>query len=804
MVRDLFHALRIMRANPAFTLTAILTLALGIGTNTAMFTVIRAVLLKPLEYPDPDRLVEISGGATNVRFEEMRNAARSYNGIAVSLGGTENITLTGGSGPEVLKKARVSANFLSILGISPLLGRSFRPEEDVPGGPPVAMISAALWQRRFGGDPLIAGRTVTLAATPYTIIGVLPAGFRFPYSVVDVWMTRSSAAIRPLSPVWKIFARLKPRVDIARAGAELAVLRRQYAIAHPEMLDARPKSIPVVTPLKDQMVANVRPLLWMLSGAVGFVLLIACANVASLLLARASYRSREFAVRAALGARRGRLIGQLLAESVLLAFAGGILGVILAGWCLRGITRVTALDLPRVEEIHLDGTVLGFAVLLSIVTGVLFGLVPSLGASRPDLAQVLRATGAAAASAGTRGHVMLWLSSRWVNSRGLLVVAQVALSMVLLIGAALSMESLAHLYNVDLGFEPAHLLTMQIALPESRYDSDPKKVAFYNELLRRIESLPGVRGAAIAMTLPHMGGYPGTPVQDASQPPSRLNERPIATYQSISPQYFRTMEIPLRRGREFTARDNLSAPPVAIIDESLARRFWPDYPNGPDPIGQRLFIGAVSQPAEIVGVVADAHQALEGSPWPGVYSAAAQSPPPSVALAVRTTGAPLRFADSVRGRILAIDRDQPVSAVRSMDDLIEAEVGQRRLILSLLGSFAGIALLLTVVGIYGAIAYSVAQRTQELGVRCALGAHQGDILRLVMGQGLGLTLAGIAIGIGGALALTRVMKSLLFHVSATDPATFGGIALMFVVVALAATYIPGRRAARLDPAAALR
>jgi putative ABC transport system permease protein len=802
--QDTLYAARAMRKNPVFAATAVLILALGIGGNTAMFTVIRAVLLKPLDYRDPDKLVRISGGATPTRFQEMKAGAHSFSGIA-AFTGQESLTLAGGAEPEVVNGVRVSAGFLRILGIHPMLGRGFLSAEDSPGGTPVVMISAELWRRRFDADPQIAGKTAIFAATLYTVIGVLPPRFQFPFAGVDVWMTRPSEwplvppKSRLLSPFLTIFGRLKPGLNLEQASAEMAVVHHQYALAHPAMLDAKPKSPVELRQMKDQLVASVRSMLWMLFGAVGFVLLIACANVASLLLARATSRSREFAVRSALGAARTRLVGQLLTESVLLSCTGGAIGVLLAAWSLKAIPMMTAFDLPRAGEIHLDWMVLVFAAALSVGTGMLFGLAPSLGASQPDLIRVLRGSGEATGK-GAPGRVLTGFSSR-----GLLVVGQVALSVVLLIGATLLMESVAYLRSVDVGFNPANLLTMRVSLPLSRYDTDRKKTLFFQELVQRLESSPGVRGAAATMFLP-MTGYVGSPVQDAGKMPLKLNERPIATILTATPDYFRTLEIPMRRGRDFTEQDKDGAQRVAIIDEALARRFWPGYPSGQDPIGQRLLIGGVNaQPAQIIGIVATVHQNLENTAWPEtVYISFAQDPQPSAMLAIRTEGDPLRFTSAVREQVRAMDRDQPISAVRTMDELVDAEVGQRHLIVMLLGTFAGVALLLALIGIYGVISYSVTQRVHELGIRWALGAGQADILRLVMGQGLGLTLAGVAIGIGGALALTRVMKSLLFHVSATDPATFAGIGLLFVLAALAATYIPARRATRIDPMAALR
>lgn len=802
--QDTLFALRTMRKQPAFAATAVLTLALAIGGNTAAFTVIRAVLLKPLPYPESDRLMRISGGATPARFAEMKASAHSFSGIG-AFTNEESPTLSGGGEPEVLKGVHVSANFLGILGVGPLLGRAFRAEEDSPGGTPVVIISAALWQRRFAGDPAVLGKTATLAGTPYTIIGVLPPRFSFPFPELDMWMTAPSEwplmppKSRALSPFLTLFGRLKPGVSLEQASAEAKVIHQQYAIAHPTMLDAKPKRPEKVTPMRDSLVTDVRSMLWMLFGAVGFVLLIACANVASLLLARAASRSREIAVRSALGAARIRLIGQLIAENVVLSLSGGVLGILLAAWSLRAIPRMTAFELPRAQEIHLDWTVLGFTAALSIATGVLFGLAPAIGVSRPDLIRVLRASGEAVNEGIPRG-IFAGLSVR-----GLLQVVQIALSIVLLIGTALLIESVNRLRGVAVGFSPANVLTASVSLAPSHYDTSQKEALFFQELVRRMGSSPGIRSAAASLFLPMMG-YAGTPVQDAAKPLLKLNERPIATISVITPGYFRTLEIPLRRGRDFAERDKEDAQRMAIIDEAMARRLWPAYPRGQDPIGQHLWVGGVNpNPAEIVGIAADVHQNLENSAWPEtVYVAFAQNPQPFAVLAVRTNGNPLGFTGAVREQVRALNKDQSLSAVRTMDDLVDEQVGQRRLLVILLGSFAAMALLLVLMGIHGIIAYSVAQRTQEIGIRRALGAQQGDILRLVVGQSVRLALAGVAVGVVGAFGLTRLMQNLLFHVSATDPATFVAVASLFLCVTLMASYIPARRATRIDPIAALR
>jgi predicted permease len=809
--RDILYSLRTMARNPAFAITAMLILGLGIGGNTAMFTVIRAVLLKPLDYREPDQLVYFSvenprrpqqnPSFSLVQFDEMKAAAKTFSSMG-AYGRPENFALSGGGEPEELKGARVSANFLDVLGVAPALGRSFLSEEDKPGGRPVAMISTGLWKGRFSGDPGVVGKEVTLESTAYTVIGILPGGFEFPYADVDVWVTRPSEWSMLPPRYWGVptltgFGRLKTGASVEQASAEMSVFQHQYDAANPNPMNGDLSATIRVMPLKDKLVANVRPMLWTMFGAMGFVLLIACANVASLLLARAASRSKELAVRAALGAGRGRLIRQLLAESLVLAVGGGALGVVLATWFLGAIGRanalfaqggVNALFVPGARTIHLDGVVLAFTVALSIVTGVLFGLFPSVQVSRPDLNDVLRERGATATRSG-------------MSARSLLVTGQVALSIVLLIGAALLMESFFRLHSVNPGFRTANLLTTKISLPRARYDTDQKRDGFFRELMRRLPS-----NSAVAMLLPTTAWIRTNIVEVERQAgPNAGDDASYAVVQSVTPGYLRTLGIPLKRGREFTAHDNVAgSPPVMMVNETLARRLWPD---GTNPIGLHLKEGYDKALGwiEVVGIVADIHEGGLGSDAVAeFYLPLAMHPPQTAFVMARTEGDPMRLANTVRETVLEVDRDQPVSDVRTMEQVFEATLGQRRLTMVLLGLFASVALLLATVGIYGSIAYSVAQRTQEVGIRRALGAQQGDILRLILLQGLRLVLAGVAIGLLGAFALTRVMKNLLFHVQATDPAAFAGIAILFVAVALAASYLPARRAARVDPMAALR
>ncbi|HLY19165.1 MAG TPA: ABC transporter permease [Bryobacteraceae bacterium] len=810
---DLRYGARITFKNPAFAATAVLILALGIGGNAAMFSVIRAVLLKPLPYRDPGRLVQVSvdnprltmpgGSFTALRYQEMRRAAKSFAALGVYSRFTEDMALSGRGEPEMFKGARVSANFLDVLGVRPALGRAFLPEEDTPGGPPVAMISSALWKRRFGADPHVAGRTAILNAVPYTIIGVLPAAFEFPIAELDVWVTRPTetsalpARFWPFVSSLKGFARLRPQTSLERARAEAEVLNRQYLAANPESLDGRAGMVLRLIPMQEQLVADVRPILWMLFGAVGCVLLIACANVASLLLTRSAWRARELAVRAAMGASRGRLIAQSLAESLVLAGAGGVLGVLLAKWALTAFAGMPAFNLPRAGEIQLDATVLAFSVAVSCVTGVLAGLLPSLQASDSNIADLLRESGAAA------GRV--WASRSWrfhFSSRRLLVAGQIGLSIVLLIGAALLIESMAALRSVNPGLQPANLLTARIALSPTRYDTPQKSAAFFDEVLRRTRALPGVSGAAWALAIPQ-SVLLRTNVQVGEAPEGDVTKWPMAQLQSVTTGYFHTLGIRIRQGREFDDRDNRpGAQPVVLVNETFARQLAP----GANLLGQVMREGMDrSGWMQIIGIVGDVREGgLAADAQPEFYVLPRTHSSRSAYLMARTQVDPMQLVSAIRSQVLAVDRDQPLSNIATMDQVIESGMGRRRLTMLLLGFFAAIALLLATVGIYGTIAYSGAQRTQEMGIRRALGAQDGDILRLLLGQGLMLALAGTAIGIMGALVLTRVMKGLLFHISPADPSTYAGIALLWIMVAAAASYVPARRATRVDPAHALR
>jgi predicted permease len=812
--QDIAFALRAMRKNSVFAITAVFTLALGIGGNTAIFTVIRAVLLKELRYRDAGRIVRVSAdydesndkdeALSLVRLEYLRKCA-SFNPLGSFLNSSrETLTLTGDGEPEALKGARVSANFLEILGVRPVLGRSFLPSEDVPGGPAVAMISAELWQRRFSRDPQIDQRVVRLNSTVYTVVGVLPAGFAFPYPGADVWVPRPAEWSWLPSRYWNTvttligFARLSPGANLVKAQAEMQVLNHEYEASHP----GEPAAKVRLTVLKDRLTANVRPTLWMLFGATGFVLLISCANVANLLMSRATSRQREFGVRAALGAGRGRLIRQMLVESLVLVAIGGACGALVAGWILGAFGYFRDLGLPRAGEIRLDGAVLGFTVFISLLTGIVFGLVPAMRMSRPELADMLRTDGA------TRG---IGSNSRAIglNARSLIVVGQVALSVVLLIGAALLIESLARLRNVVTGFEPSGLLTARISLPTIRYDTDEKKALFFQRVVERVEALPGARAVGVGMSLPTTSWLRTSPVMIQGQPPlDPVKSQTSVQVQSVTPGYFSAMEIQVRRGREFTARDNtVGALPVVVINEKLARHFWPDYPAGQNPVGKHLWEAADKAAGwlEIVGVVADVHEGGLGfDATPELYVPTVVHTPQAAYLVVRTGGNPLRLAESIRRAVFAVDPAQPLTDIKTMNAVFEASIGNRRLTMQLLGLFAGVALLLALVGIYGVTAYSVAQRTRELGIRRALGAQQSDLLGLVLKQVLVLTMIGAVVGVAGALALTRVMNALLFGITATDPATFLGIVSFFMVASLTASLIPAWRAGSLDPMAALR
>jgi predicted permease len=807
-VSDTRYGLRALARNPAFGIVAIVILAIGIGANTAMFSVLHGVLVQPLAYPDSDRVVFI--GRVNAgrgvwlslpRVDAMRPAVTSFTGVGAYLANpNEDVTFAGRGEPEVLRGARVSANFLDILEVRPVLGRSFRLDEDAPGGAPVAMISTELWRRRFGAALSIEGLTATLNSVPHTIVGVLPAGFRFPFPDVDVWLTQPNqtptlpAQFRACCVALIGFARLQPGVSLEQARADLHVATAQYEAARPRALDAGALR---VAPFKDELTTSVSTMLWMLLAAVGFVLLIACANVATLLMARATSRAQELALRSALGARRGRLIRQLVTESLVLSLSGGALGLLLTGAVIGLLTRSSAFALPRADEVVISNTTLLFTLAVSLATGLLFGMAPALQILTPRLFQRLRQRGST-----TESHGRI---RRSFSPRGTLVVVQVALSLVLLVGAALMMKSLAQLAGVDSGFPPEGLLTARVALPAARYDSAEKRAAFFERLAREIEALPSIQGVAVTRGLPATVTLaPNLQIVGQEVPdPGHVG----LVLQTVTPGFFGVLGVPVARGREFTPRDNTTtSAAVAIVNESFARRFWPSYPQGLDPIGRRITAPIVrKEPFEIVGVVADVRQSgPSGEMSPQFYVPNAQYPPQSAYLAIRADGDPVRSMPAVREAVRRVDPDQSIADVRTMDEILDRSVGRQQMAAHLLGAFAGTALLLALVGLYGALAYSVAQRTQEIGIRRALGAGRPAVLGMVMGQALRLTLIGVAVGLVAASALTEVLESFLFEVSATDPATFAGMAALFVIVAILAALIPAWRAARIDPMNALR
>ncbi len=806
LLRDLRYAVRGFAKSPGFAAVAVLTLALGIGANTAIFSVANALLLRPLPYAEPDRLVLLSSQKTGmpftlgllswIRFEQLSRESRSFSGLAAFT--NEVFNLTGLDQPEQLQAARVSWNFLPVLGIQPSLGRGFTLQEDRPGGLPVVLLSDRLWRRRFAADRSVVGHHITLDQQDYTIIGVLPAGFRFDLlgPQTDLVATRvfdlnlaTPQQVQGGAGFLNAVARLRPGVRLDQAQAEMNALAARYRSERPGFPDADPALTVRAGWLRDDTVANYRSTVWILFGAVGLVLLIACGNVASLLFARALGRRSETAVRTALGAARGHLVRQLLTESVLLSLGGGFAGVLLSAWGTRLVVSLAGSQLPCAQEISTDGRVLLFTLVLSIGVGLLFGLAPVFQVSRAQLNTVLRGEGRGATPGNNRNTVLQ-----------LLVLGQVALSTVLLIGAGLLLRNFVQLRATSPGFDSSNLLTMNISLPQARYSGKSEMIAFFDDLLRRVREVPGVRTAAVASALPSNPSR-FSPALLEEQPAVPLAQRPLFNIQTFSPGYAETLRLPVLRGRPFNGRDGATAARVALVNESVVRRFWPRQ----NPIGKRIWLGRQTDPVEVVGVLGDVRNiGLAKDTQPEIYLPFAQLPWAFMNLIVRTEGDPHRFATAIRGSVLATDRDQPVTQVRTMEEVLDDAAAQPRFTTVLLGALSGTALLLALVGIYGVIAYSVAERTGEMGVRIALGAQRADILRLVLRQGLGVVLSGIAVGLAVSLALTRLLASQLYHISPTDPPSFFGSAALFVVVAALASYVPARRAMRVDPILALR
>jgi putative ABC transport system permease protein len=804
LIQDLRYGLRTLAKNPAFTSIAILALALGIGANSAIFSVVDAVLLRPLPFKNPQQLVMVWENAAHLGFPkntpspanflDWQKQATAFSGMAAMV--ERSFNLTGVGEPERLDGRRVSANLFELLGVRALHGRIFVPDDDKPGTH-VALLSYSLWQRRFGSDPGVIGRAVTLNGESYTVIGVMPQLLQLPgYANRDdqLWVPIAfpppEAAERG-NHFLEVIARLKSDVTLKQAQAEMETIAARLAQQYP---DYNTRIGATVIPLHEQVVGDIRPALLVLLGAVGFVLLIACANVANLLLARAAVRQKEIALRLALGASRSRLTQQLLTESVLLAVFGAGLGLLLAFAGIRILKTFIPASISQVETITIDARVIIFTALVAVLTGIAFGLAPAIHGSHLNLNDMLKEGGQDSAG-GSKGHRM----------RGLLVIGEVAVSFVLLIGAGLLINSFLHLRNLDPGFRADHLLTMKVDLSEMKYPDRDRRAAFFDEVIRRARALPGVRSAAVAGNLPltYDGDSAIISVEGLPDPPP--DQRPDVIYRAIGPEYFQTMGISLVRGRDFTDQDNADSKEVVVISEKTAQRFWP----GQDPLGKRLKTGSSTSSTpwrEVIGVVKDVRQNnFIAPPKMQMYFTYRQLKNIAAnALVVRTMIEPMSLATSVRDVIWSVDKDQTVADIDAMDHIVAAAVARQRFSMLLLGIFAALALLLASVGIYGVMSYSVVQRTREIGIRIALGARRSDVLQMTVKQGLKLVGAGMIIGLAAAFILTRLMATLLFGITATDPITFFSISLVLLAVAILASYVPALRATKVDPIIALR
>jgi putative ABC transport system permease protein len=794
--QDVRYGLWMLRRNPGFTLAAILTLSLGIGANTAIFSVVNGVLLSALPYPQPERLAMIlpgaEGAANYPTFVDWRDRNQTFHGVAAMYAGA--FDLTGGGEPEKIPAADVSANFFHVMGVNLAHGRGFTAEEEQLGNHRVVVLGHSLWQRRFGGYLGILNQTISLNSVPHVVVGIMAPGFRFPENT-DIW--------RPLAPderkrtsrngLWlQLVGRLKPGVTQTAAQADLELIAKQIAdqlrLRHSELSG----SGVTIMPLLEHTVGSISKNLMILFGVVLLVLLIACANVTNLLLARAAVRRREVAVRAALGAGRWRIIRQLLTENMLLAVLGGALGVLLAWWGLRILLALSPADIPRLDNIHLDALSLWFTLALSLITGLGVGLAPALQATRLELNQALKE--------GWNGGAG---SRRAQRIRGVFIVAEMALTLALLIGAGLLVRSFWRLQQVNLGFRADHLLTLQLDLLRSKYPGW-QAVSFYERLQERLAALPGVKAVSATSHILLSEDIDGGGFTIENGPPTE--EDPGLSFASVQPNYFQMMGIQLLKGRAFTAHDTRDSPKVGIVNEMFVNRYFPNE----DPIGKRFtFGGPDAQWITIVGVARDTRKQGMDKPirlesWLPHAQGFEQEPSLSMEVALRTTGDPLALSHAAREAVRSLDPDLPIIKIHTMDQVLSEREALRRWNMLLLGLFALVALILAAVGIYGVVSYAVAQRTHEIGIRMALGARGADVLRMVVWRGMSLTLAGVTLGLAVALALTRVMKNLLFEVSATDPATFALIALLLIVVSIIASYVPAHRAAKVDPLLAIR
>ena len=801
--QDIRYGLRTLTKSPGFAAVVVLTLALGIGANTAIFSVVSAVLLQPLPFPQPDRLVavlhvnlqsgEIGKAQSYPDFVDLRAQSKSLEAAAAY--DDASATLTGMGDPVHLNTGIFSADMFNVLRKPPMLGREFTEAEDKPGTH-VAMLSYHLWKTRFGGDPKVTEKQIVLDGKPYIVAGVMPADFQFPLDEqpVDLWTTiavegAESQAERG-AHFLRVIARLRSGVTLAAANAETtqigARLEKQYR-------DTNGHWGMSLQPEMDELVGNVRPALLMVLGAVGFLLLIACANAANLLLARAAGRQREMAIRASLGAEKSRILGQLLTESVMLSLAGGALGLLLAVWGTAALVSLPSLGIPRVASAGVDWKALAFTLAVSVFTGILFGLAPALHASRFNLFGSLKEGGRTATNGTGRSRM-----------RSLLVVSQVSLAVVLLTGASLLVESMFHLLHQSPGFDPKGVLAFSLDLPDARYGKPEQSADFFKELLGRIRTVPGVQSASAAMPLPLTDNSLRTSFEIEGQPMAK-SDLPRTQIRAVGLDYFHTMRIPLIAGREFTARDDRQAPHVIIINQTLARRFFPNQSALGKHMKPGMSGGKSDSMCEIVGVVGDVkHRNLWQSPDPESYVPYDQDPIGAMDLVVRTAGDPMALLPALRARVLSMDAQLPIYKTKRMEDYVAASVAQRRFTSLLCAIFAGAGLLLAIVGLFGVMSYSVVQRTHEIGVRVAVGAEKPDILRLILKEGMAITIVGLGVGLAGTLALSSILKSQLFGVTATDPLTFLGVALALAVVALVACYLPARRATRVDPLVALR